>query len=161
MYRYSYMPIAIVLLLLLINSCAGVGGRTTHTYRSNIGTAWFDDVGMKVPPLLENRLGYEIFNRSEDTKLLAYQTDWNSRRPFDDERALGAIDARTRLRIEIRARGQASLIDQTARRGSVTLVVENSIKIDENEWIAVEPTASMQQYIDEIERELRRELNPT
>ncbi len=160
MAHFMYTLLLLVVFLFYNTGCGVIGGSSTYTTRTGIGTAWLNEVHQKVPSLLEHRYGYDLFNITENPDLLLYQTDWKERILFPQEKNMGAINARTRLRVEARARGRASPTNTGARRGPVTITIENSLEIPEEGWISAEPTDQFNDYINGIISDLRRELIP-
>jgi hypothetical protein len=79
-------------------------------------------------------------------------TLWGVRQPFDDERALGATSAESRIIVRARPRSREANIY------AVTIVVENRLRMEGGEWAELPATSEFSAYARSIASELSREL---
>jgi hypothetical protein len=151
----------IFLLVILIAGCSSMlpsGGGYSSSYSSNLGTAFRTEIVDWVPRVLELQ-GYQINQSRIEHNDIRYITNWQNRPIYTDEIANGVLAARIRITVEGRIRGHASFGYMDEERYSLSLLVENSFKMDESdEWVAFQIGAPLQQYIKELEDELKRVL---
>ncbi|HUF69266.1 MAG TPA: hypothetical protein VMM79_11550 [Longimicrobiales bacterium] len=136
---------ATLILALLAAACAS-GGRA-GALSWNVGEASETDAQEKTIEVLRKYF-YEI-ERQEDPPSIYVITRWKSRHPFDDEIALGAVEARTRFIVEAR-RGSQPLY-------TVRLRGENEVRIGDS-FERIEATPEFRTYADELAEELRTVL---
>lgn len=139
--------------------CAGgrSGGVAPTTYTQTLGTVTATDLVREARDFLL-RSQYEI-EREETSQIdyILFLTRWRSRRPFQDEIDSGVVEARTRLTISGRVR-------KPPAGGSPALLVgtfsaENLVRFaDSDEWRVGAITPMVREYLDEMVRRLRLEL---
>lgn len=135
-------------------------GDGTPIYRDLIvdaGEAPEHDVFVKTERIL-NRYIYETVRQEESSQLIYFETRWQYRPPFDDEKAQGITEARTRLTIQARPRRAA-----TTAGGSnlyrVQIMAENMVQPEGNdEWVRMPNSDMYKAYIRKIAEDLKNEF---
>jgi hypothetical protein len=144
--------IGAVLLMLTFVACASTGGSAggAASVSSSVGTAPRAELDNTVRVILTRNL-YVLERELLETNML-YETRWRVRQPFDDERALGATSAESRIIVRARPRSREANIY------AVTIVVENRLRMEDGEWAELPATSEFSAYARSIASELSREL---
>jgi hypothetical protein len=115
-----------------------------------LGDVTVTDLARDLPHAL-GRLGFLLECEERKTgRDLHFSTEWRQRAPFDDEVALGATAARTRLTLVARRNGVGY--------STLHLYVENLLELEVGTWRQVPATESFGRYAREIGSELRLAL---
>jgi len=131
----------------LVTACASAGGPGVGSLSWNVGEATANDAQQKTVEVLRKHF-YDI-ERQEGPPSIYIITRWRTRVPFDDERELGVVEARTRFIVEAR-RGSQQLF-------TVRLRAENEGRTDQD-FRPVETTPEFREYTTEVSSELRTVL---
>jgi hypothetical protein len=145
--------LAIIILSIALAGCASSDTVREQTYRSNLGTATDTDIQRIVPNIL-SRYNFTIYRDEITLDGIYYETEWKDRDLFDDERALGVTEARSRIYVTARPRtAQASSLHR------VDFEVQNQVMIEgEEDWNRETITDEAETYFSEIARTLRVEF---
>ena len=157
----SLQLLAALLIVFFIAGCAsifGSGSSQSVTYSSTIGTAWQTEIERYVPTILQ-LYGYTLRDQRIEHGFARFATNWEYRNLYPDEVEAGVVTARIRITVESRSRGKTSFQSQEHERSSVSLTVENSFMMEDNdEWVAYEIGDGLQEFIRGLESEIRRQL---
>ncbi len=141
-------------------SCAaGSGGASgPETYRERLGQATPYDFARYTRQIME-RYHFEI-ERSDSTESQhVIRTRWQHRYPFEDEQAVGAVDAMTRFIIQARSRGGVGAAG-ASNLSVVEFVAENQLLMGDPEaWRRDILTAQYRDYLREITQALKTEFS--
>lgn len=151
--KIKSLLITIILLSTALVGCASSDTVREQTYRSNLGTATDTDIQRVVPNIL-NRYNFTIYRDEITLDGIYYETEWKDRDLYDDERALGVTQARSRIYVTARPRtAQASSLHR------VNFEVQNEVMIEGDEdWNRETITDEAENYFSEIARTLRVEF---
>lgn len=141
--------ICALLLALTLGACASTGGGRSGVTQS-VGTSSRGELDETVRLIL-TRNQYVLEREVLETNML-YETRWRLRQPFEDERALGATQAESRIIVRARPRSREANIY------TVTVTFENRIRTGDAEWVEVAATPEFTRYAQDIAGELSREL---
>ena len=141
--------ICALLLALTLGACASTGGVRSGVTQS-VGTSSRGELDETVRLIL-TRNQYVLEREVLETNML-YETRWRLRQPFEDERALGATQAESRIIVRARPRSREANIY------TVTVTFENRIRTGDAEWVEVAATPEFTRYAQDIAGELSREL---
>ncbi len=152
--KMKILLLAITILSIAIAGCASSDTVREQTYRSNLGTATDTDIQRIVPNIL-SRYNFTIYRDDITLDGIYFETEWKERDLFDDEKALGATEARSRIYVTARPRtAQASSLHR------VNFEVQNEILIEGEEgWNRETITEEAEEYFSEIARTLRVEFD--
>lgn len=140
---------ALALLVMLVGACASTGGGRSEVTRS-VGTSSRGELDQTVRTILTRNL-YVIEREQLETNML-YETRWQVRQPFEDERAQGATQAESRIIVRARPRSREANIY------TVSVTFENRIRTGDGEWVDLPATPDFTKYAQDIAGELSREL---
>lgn len=146
---------------LLLLGCATTGGAKESTgskapkatFYKNVGMATLPDLDQKGRRTLE-RAHYMVL-RYDPPPDVYYETQWLARDPFDDERAIGAVRAQSRIIIRARQR------DATWAKAmvySVEFHVENQVRHEGGDFTEIPATPLFTAYARQLASELEAEL---
>jgi len=142
----------LLLLVAVLPACASTGG--SAIYRQDVGGGTESnarEIGERVMGLNQFEL-----DRVEESPNFMMQSRWLLRPPFADERALGIVEAESRILLQGRLRAPTELGEQF----SFTFVMENRTRAgDGAPWISTQNTPMFVEYAkrigDQIEQEFR------
>lgn len=140
----------VLLLAVILTACASAGGGGRAAVTQTVGTAARGDLDSTLRMVL-SRNQYVLERETLETNM-TYETRWRLRQPFDDERALGATQAESRIIVRARPRSREG------NNYTVTMTVENRIRTGDAEWVQVPATEQFSAYARELTSELEREL---
>lgn len=147
----------ILFLLVMMTGCGTSSNSTERTYRANLGTATQPDI-LRIVPNMLSRYNFTIYRDEVTGDGISFETEWKERSLFDDERELGAENARTRIFIFARSRTA-----QTTSLHRVNIEIENHLYMeDENGemyWDRSVITDEANSYFRDIERTIRIEFD--
>ena len=144
----SYRKLA-PLVLLLGTACASGGG--SALFRRDLGNASGPDA-LAVAMRVAQQYSYQIAN-VDSLKAIRIETEWQKRKPFDDEAAFGIQDAESRLLIVARPRGNTMI----GSNYSVNLTVENRLRVQgESSWNESLNTEMFNAYAEKIALDLKQ-----
>jgi hypothetical protein len=104
------------------------------------------------------RFHFEIERSDSTDNLHEFRTRWQHRYPFEDEQALGAVDAMTRF--VIRARSRGGIGSGAGNLRVVEFVAETQLLMqDTNAWRHGIMTTQFRDYVREITLELKTEFS--
>jgi hypothetical protein len=143
------------LFLLALAACASSGGAgASADVTQQVGTAPRADANAKSRAILQRH--QYVVQREEGTSgretNMYLETQWRPRVPFDDERALGAEAAETRLIVRARPRVRDGDVY------TVAMTVENRLRMADGSWVSPPATSEFTAYARNIADDLRREL---
>ncbi len=145
--------------LSVVVACAagsGESGAGSDVYRERIGQASPYDFSRLSRRILE-RFHYEVERSDSTENLHEIRTRWQHRYPFEDERALGAVDAMTRLIVRARSRGGGG---GASSLRVVEFVAENQLQLqDTDAWRHDIMTTQFRDFLREITQELKAEFS--
>lgn len=155
--KRSIIVSVILLLLIILSSCGTTSNSSEKTYRANLGTATQPDI-LRIIPNMISRYSFTIYRNEVTGDGITYETEWKERSLFDDERELGAVDARTRIYIFARSRtAQASTLHR------VNIEIENHLYMEDEEgemhWNRSVITDDANRYFRDIERTIRTQFD--
>ncbi len=92
--------------------------------------------------------------RTDEPPNLRMESEWRLRPPFEDERALGIVEAESRLVLMGRQRMETELGSQFA----MTLMVENRVRAGtDGDWVDTQNTPQFRAYARSIAERLEQE----
>ncbi len=155
----SIIKILPILLVSFVLSCAGSSSGEKpgdYSYTANIGPVTAYDYQDKTRLSL-NKFQYQI-ERSEDYGNRKYlETMWKYRTPFEDERQLGAVRAKTRIILHVTPRVR-SVAGRTLHR--VQFIGENLVQFMGVElWQKAPLTDMCKEYFKRWANELKTEFS--
>lgn len=161
MFRSATVGILLVSLGLFLFGCSplsrGQGGTGYRDLILDAGEAPLQDVYTKSPRILDRYL-YEIIREEESSLFIYFETRWQHRPPFEDEKKQGAVDARTRLTVEARLR-RAAATAGASNLYTVKIVAENMVLPKEStEWGRIPNTDEYKAYVGQIAKDLENEF---
>ncbi|MFQ5674286.1 MAG: hypothetical protein ACE5G1_00185, partial [bacterium] len=100
----SYLVTILGVFVLFVAGCAGsaVGGKQSTRYLSDVGVATSYGFKQQAERILIQKHHFRIQRTEESGNRLYFETDWQTRQPFQDEWKQGVVDARTRIILEAR-----------------------------------------------------------
>ena len=149
------LPIVVLAAFGCAASSGGSSGATT--YRKDLGNATVNDFARYTRRMLD-REHFEIEQADSSANYQNFKTRWRQRYPYDDEIALGVVEIQTQLTLRARSRGVGG--GGTADLRSTELIVQNMARLSSSDqWILTVYTATFQDYIDVIARDLKTEFS--
>lgn len=134
------------------------GGQGTMSWDMGLSTA--TDAQQKALQIFQ-QYHYEI-ERHEEPPSIYIITRWRSRTPFQDERRMGVVEARTRFVLEARPRSRSLESDPSRDHPdpySVRLRTENEGRIQgEPDFTLIETTPEFREYADRLAGDLKTVL---
>jgi hypothetical protein len=106
--------------------------------------------------ILEGRYQYVILRFRELGNRLTFETDWQNRAAFSDERALGAQEAKTKIYGDakyIRLSGSGA-----TKVTAITLRADNMLQSEAGVWEVKPCTAECKEYLRECFNKLENEV---
>ena len=141
-------------------STLGRGAKTYRIVSQSAGEGTLYDVSLKTVRILD-RFQYEIVRQENSAYMAFYETNWKYRLPFDDERAIGVVQARTRLTVRARPRRVATTAG-TSNLYMVKMEAENMVLFADNgAWNVTPNTEEYMKYVRNIAKDLENELRMT
>lgn len=140
------IPIIIVFILFLSNSCTPILTQKGGIKSYNLGKASTYDLSENLPRLLR-KYQFEIYKTSGSESYNTIETEWKTRYPFNDELEKNITEGRLKLIFRIR---------KTADNKSfVQVEVENMVMIsNSNDWVSYPMTKmaekDIKRFINEI-----------
>ena len=135
-------------LFLLCAACATGGG--SALFRRDLGNASGPDA-LTIALRVAQQYSYQIAH-VDSLKDIRIETEWQKRKPFNDEAAYGIEDAETRLLIVARPRGNTMI----GNNYSVNLTVENRLRVQgTSSWNESLNTEMFNAYADKIAAEMK------
>ena len=149
------LPVMVVTAFGCAASSGGSSGATT--YRKDLGTATPHDFALHTQQMLD-REHYEIEQADSSANYQNFKTRWRQRYPYDDEVALGVVEIQTQLTLRARSRGAGG--GGTADLRGAELIAQNMARLSSSdEFVLTVYTATFQDYIDVIARDLKTEFS--
>lgn len=140
------------LFLVAVPACAG-SGNGSAVFRADLGISTAVQ-SMTISERIFNQFQYTV-ERQDDPPNLRMESEWRMRPPFEDERALGIVEAETRLIVTGRQRLETELGSQFA----MTLMVENRVRAGtDGDWRDTYNTPQFREYARSIAERLEREF---
>lgn len=140
---------AAVLFLVSAAGCASAGTPSPNV-TAQVGTAARSELDSTVRQMLQ-RWQYVLQREALETSLM-YETGWRARQPFDDEQALGARAAESRIIVRARPRSREANIY------TVAMTVENRLQLADGSWTTPAATSEFSRYARDLARQLEQEL---
>jgi hypothetical protein len=141
-----------LLVLPLLAACASGGGGDA-VFRAEVGMSTATQ-SMTIGERIFSQFQYTV-SRTEEPPNLRMETEWRLRPPFDDERALGIVEAESRLVLMGRQRLETELGSQFA----MTVMVENRVRVGtDGEWMDTRNTPQFRAYARSIAERLEQEF---
>ncbi len=146
-------PLGFLLLLLVVilPACASTGG--SAIYRKDVGGG----TESNAREIFERILGFNQYelDRVDESPNFRMESRWRVRPPFEDERALGIVEAESRIILVGRLRAPSELGEQFA----FTIVVENRARSqDGGPWISTANTDMFLAYARGIAEQVEEDF---
>lgn len=151
--RHAACLLASVILALLLAGCAATraGPEAATVYDADLGRTSFETIIQEVPRILD-RYRFPILRAENRETTVYFETEWKWREPFEDEIALGFVEANTQIIIEARKSG--------ARLWRVRFTAHNRLRAATSpEWEEPPLTEMFREYMSRIVLELERDLH--
>lgn len=150
----------VIICTMALGCATGNGAKAYSIVRQAAGEGTLLDVNAKTLRMLD-RFQYEIVRTENSGQMAFYQTNWKYRIPFDDERAVGIVQARTRLTIRARPRRVATTAG-SSNLYMVRMEAENMVMFEDSEiWTVTPNTSEYVQYVRTLAKDLENELRMT
>lgn len=140
--------VALTVVVLAAAACASSSNAPTVVRQ--LGTAPRAELAEKTRLVLQ-RNQYVIQRETLETNLM-WETQWRARQPYDDEAAVGAVVAETRVIVRARPRSREANVY------TANMVVENRVQLADGSWVSPPPSDEFSRYARELASELEREL---
>jgi len=166
MYRSIFWRSTIAMSLLLLGCASGGGANSSgggakkekaeasaSGFYKNIGDATLTDLEQKGKRALDRR-NYHVI-RQEGPPEVYYETQWLAREPFDDERALGVVQAQSRILLRARERNTTWA---KATAYTVDFYVENQVRRQGGDFTEIPATKQFSAYARAMASELENDF---
>ena len=135
---------------------SSVKKENSTSYTAKAGKATALDFKKETSNILTNRFSYQIVRTEETTDQIYFETNWQYRVPFEDEKILGIADARSRIKVNARPR----IKFRQEEPWPVTVICDNEVRLQNSQaWIEMPLTDMTMEYFRSIVRELRIEYD--
>ncbi|GEM_PF-668858 len=127
-------------------------------YSKRIGNVTAIDFYEKTLKLLQNRYQYNIIRREQTENEIYIETNYLYRSPFEDERRMGIVSARTR--IIIRALPRTQYMAPGATEWVVRMTGESQVQVQgSEEWVTMPMTDQAYKYFEKIRSRIKLEYD--
>jgi hypothetical protein len=152
--RVTTLRLALPLVLVVLTGCASAGASASADVSQQLGTSTRSEAAAKTRVILQRH--QYVLQREEGVSgretNMYLETQWRPRTAFDDERALGAEAAETRIIVRARPRVRDGDVY------TVAMTVENRVRMADGAWVTPQATREFTAYARNIADDLRREL---
>ncbi|MCG8604187.1 hypothetical protein MJD09_04195 [bacterium] len=150
-----------LLVLAMMPACAGSssGGIATSQYLTNVGLATSGDFRQETQRILVNKHNFVVQLFEESSGRVYFETQWQDRLPFEDEKEAGVTQARSRVILEGRSRIRGGTGWQAATL-KISFKGENMLLFQNQDgWQVGSPmTPRCREYFKSIANEIKTEF---
>lgn len=153
--RYAWFLFTLGALLAGCSGAASSGRGNEGIYQENLGTADRQTLVEDTREALMVRYGFLLQRDVTSSEDIRFETEWKEESSLEDERALGATHARTRITITARPRNRSTSIAQSY---AVRYVAETQLRdLGSDLWRSAPMTPMREVYIKQISSFLKSE----